>query len=105
MTKSWETTYADFRNEVLAPFEFGDEENFAAFADRLEIGGFVDRAIDRDGGFFFEMLAEPRIEAGHGLDDPAQIFRLDLEFAHAAGIAAAEPGGEHDPRGHQLVLD
>jgi hypothetical protein len=36
--------------------KFGDEEDFAAFADRLEIGGLVDGTVDRDGSFFFEML-------------------------------------------------
>jgi hypothetical protein len=35
-------------------FKFGNKEDFAAFADRLEIGGLV----DRDGGFFFAVLAE-----------------------------------------------
>jgi hypothetical protein len=42
---------------ALPSFELGDEEDFAAFADRLEIGGLVERAVDSDGGFFFEMLA------------------------------------------------
>jgi hypothetical protein len=50
--------------------------------------------------FFFEMLAEARVEAVHFLDDAAQVLRLDGEFAHAAGVAAAEPAGEHNPRGH-----
>ena len=42
-----------------AAFEFRDEENLTARADRLEIGGFVDLAVDGDGGFFFEMVARP----------------------------------------------
>ena len=57
----------------------------------------MDRAVDRDGGFFFEMLAEAGVEAVHFLDDAAQVLRLDREFAHAAGVAAAEPGGEDEP--------
>src|SRR5215469_982089 len=78
----------------LSPFEFGDEEDFTAFADRLEIGGLVDRAVDRDGGFFFEVFAETGVEAVHLLDDAAQVLRLDGEFAHPAGVAAAEARGE-----------
>jgi hypothetical protein len=66
----------------------------------LEIGGFVDGAVDRDGGFFFEVLAEAGVEPVHFLDDAAQVPGLDREFAHAAGVAAAEPGGEQNPRGH-----
>src|SRR6202022_171622 len=88
----------------LTPLEFGDEEDFAAVADRLEIGGLVDRAVDRDGGFFFEVLAETGVEAVHFLDDAAQVPRFDGEFAHAAGVAAAEPRGEDDPRGHVQFL-
>ena len=41
-----------------AAFEFGNEENLAAGLDRLEIGGFVDLAVDRDGGLFFEVVAQ-----------------------------------------------
>ena len=40
-----------FSDQGLPAFEFGDEEDLAAFADRLEIGGLVDRAVDCDGGF------------------------------------------------------
>ena len=53
---------------VLSAFEFGDEEDFAAFADRLEIGDFMDCAVDGDGGLFFEMLAEAGVGAVHFLD-------------------------------------
>ena len=42
----------------LTPFELGDEEDLAAGADRLKIGGLVDLAVDRDGGFLFEVVAE-----------------------------------------------
>ena len=42
---------------TLSPLEFGDEEDLAAFADRLEIGGLMQRAVDGDGGFLFEMVA------------------------------------------------
>jgi len=87
--------------ERSPPFEFGDEEDFAAFADRLEIGGLVDGAVDGDGGFFFEALAEAGVEAVHCFDDAAQVLGLDREFAHAAGVAAAEPGCELNPRGHR----
>jgi hypothetical protein len=34
----------------------------------------VDGAVDRDGGFFDEMLAEAGVEAVHFLDDAAQVF-------------------------------
>src|SRR5712692_2080970 len=88
----------------LSAFKLGDEEDLAAFADRLEIGGLVDRAIDGDGGFLHEMIAEARVEAVHLLDDAAQVPGLDREFAHAAGVAAAEPGREQNPRGHRLSL-
>ena len=47
---------------ALSPFEFGDGEHLAARADRLEIGGFVEGAVDRDGGFHLEMVAEARVE-------------------------------------------
>jgi len=80
--------------------KLGDEEDFAAFADRLEIGGLVERAVDRYSGFFDEVFAEAGVEAVHFLDDAAQILGLDREFAHAAGVAAAEPAGEDNPRGH-----
>jgi hypothetical protein len=42
---------------ALSPFELGDEEDLAAGADRLEIGGLVDLTVDGDGGFFFEVVA------------------------------------------------
>ena len=45
---------------ALTAFEFWDEEDFGAGADRLEIGGLVDLAVDGDGGFLFEVVAEPR---------------------------------------------
>src|ERR1700737_450785 len=67
----------------LTPLEFGDEEDFAAVADRLEIGGLVDRAVDRDGGFFDEVLAEAGVEAVHFLCDAAQVPGRDREFAPA----------------------
>jgi hypothetical protein len=31
-------------------------------ADRLEIGGLVDLTVDRDGGFFFEVMAEAGVK-------------------------------------------
>src|SRR5579863_718857 len=63
-----------------AAFELGDEENLAARPHRLEIGGLVmDRAVDRDGGFFDEMLAEPGIEPVERLQDVAHRLRLDVE--------------------------
>jgi hypothetical protein len=46
------------------------------------------------------MLADAGVEPVHRLDDAAQISGLDGEFAHAAGVAAAEAGGEDNPRGH-----
>jgi hypothetical protein len=55
----------------------GDEEDFAAGADRLEIGGFVDLAVDRDGGFFFEMVAEAGLAFIHFSNDAAQVFDTD----------------------------
>ena len=36
---------------TLSPFEFGDEEDFAAVADWLVIGCFVDLAVDGDVGY------------------------------------------------------
>jgi hypothetical protein len=54
----------------------------------------VDLAVDGDGGFLFEVMAEPRIEFVHFLDDAAQVPGLDSELAHAAGVAPAEAGGE-----------
>jgi len=36
-------------------FELRDEENLVARANWLEIDGLVDLAVDRDGGFFFEV--------------------------------------------------
>jgi hypothetical protein len=42
---------------ALSPFELGDQEELGARADRLEIGGFVDLAVDGDGGFLFEVVA------------------------------------------------
>jgi len=39
-----------FSDQGLPAFEFGDEEDFAALADRLEIGGLVEGAVDRDRG-------------------------------------------------------
>jgi hypothetical protein len=39
-----------------------NEEHLAARANRLEIGGLVDGAVDRDGGFLFEVVAETRVE-------------------------------------------
>jgi hypothetical protein len=89
-----------YRRGTLPSLEFGDEEDFATFADRLEVGGLVDCAVDRDGGFFDEMLAEAGVEAVHFLDDAAQVLGLDRELALAAGVAAAEPAGERNPRGH-----
>jgi len=54
----------------------------------------VDLAVDRDGGLFFEVVAEPRVELVHLADHAAQVFGLDLKLAHAAGIAPAEAGGD-----------
>ena len=51
-----------------AAFEFGDEEDFTTGTDRLEIGGLVDLAVDRDGGLFFEVVTEPRVELVHLAD-------------------------------------
>src|SRR5215469_17146740 len=84
----------------LSAFEFGDEEDFATLADRLEIGGLVEGAVDRDGGFLFQMLTEAGVEAVHLPDNATQVLGLDLEFAHTAGVAATEPGCEHNPRSH-----
>ena len=85
----------------LPPFELGDEEDLAARADRLEIGGLVDLAVDCDGGFFLEVVAEAGIEPVHFLDNTAQVFGLDRKFAHAAGVPPAEAGGEDHPRSHR----
>jgi addiction module RelE/StbE family toxin len=84
------------------PFELWDEEDLAARADRLEIGGLVDRAVDCDDGFFFAVVAQAGVELVHRLDDAAQVPGLDLKFAHPAGVAAAEPCGEDDPGSHYL---
>src|SRR6267142_5489831 len=95
---------ADRQYEESATFEFGDEEDLATRADRLEIGGLVEGAVDRDGGFFFEVMAQARVELVHRLDDAAQVSGFDLKFAHAAGVAAAEAGGEDYARGHVQLL-
>src|SRR5208283_4750890 len=88
----------------LSPFELGDEKDLAARADRLEIGGLVDGTIDRDGGFFDEMLAQTGVEFVHRFDDAAQVFGLDRKFAHAASVPPAEAGGEDDARSHRSSL-
>jgi hypothetical protein len=85
----------------LAALELRDKEDLAAFADWLEEGGLVDLTVDRDGRFFDEVLAETGVEAVHFPDDATQVFGFDREFPHAAGIAAAEPGREQNPRGHR----
>ena len=94
---------ADRQYEESATFEFGDEEDLATRADRLEIGGLVEGAVDRDGGFFFEVMAQARVELVHRLDDAAQVSGFDLKFAHAAGVAPAEAGGEDYACGHRLA--
>ena len=43
---------------LLSPFKLGDEEDRAAGADQLEMGGLVYLAVDRDGGLFFEVVAQ-----------------------------------------------
>jgi hypothetical protein len=43
-------------------FEFGDEDDLGVGADRPEIFGFVDLAVDGDGGFFFEVVPEARLK-------------------------------------------
>jgi hypothetical protein len=43
---------------LSADFELGDEKDLAAGADRLEIGGLVDLAVNRDGGFLLELVAD-----------------------------------------------
>src|SRR5262245_43712389 len=83
----------------LSALDLRDEEDFAALAERLQIADLVDLAVDGDGGLFFEMRAEARIELVERLDDAAQVSRRDLEFAHAAGVAAAEPARQGHPRG------
>src|SRR5215813_13673309 len=87
---------------ALSPFQLGDEEDLGAWAERLEIGGLVESAIDRDGGFFFEMVSQARVELVHRFDDPPQVLGLDRELAHPAGVAAAKAGGEDDACGHRL---
>src|SRR5690348_9433065 len=82
-----------------AAFELGDEEDFAALADRLVIGDVVDFAVDRDGGFLLQMLAEPGVAAIHLLDHVAQGLGFDLEFPRAAGVPAAETARQNDARG------
>jgi hypothetical protein len=37
------------------------------------------------------------------LDDAAQVFGLDREFAHAVGVPPAEAGRESNPRGIVLA--
>jgi hypothetical protein len=68
---------------VLSAFELGDKEDLAARADRLEMGGLVDRAIHRDGGFFDEVLAQTGVEPVHRLDDTAQVPSLHSEPARS----------------------
>jgi len=58
--------------------------------------------IDRDGGFFDEMLTQGGVEFVHRLDDAAQVFGLDRKFAHT--VEAAESRGEDHPRGHRSSL-
>src|SRR5438132_4074921 len=86
---------------LLAPLQLRDEEDLATRPDRLVIADLVDLAVDRDRGLLDQMLAEPRIELVHRLDDAAQVLGLDLELAHTAGVAPAETGSERDPRRHQ----
>src|SRR5215472_1139333 len=89
----------DDQLERLAAFELWDEEHFAPRADALEIArSVVNLAIDCDGGFFFEVLAEPGIERVERLDDVTQAFGLDVELALAAGIAAAESARQDNLR-------
>ena len=64
----------------------------------------MEGAVDRDGGLFFEVVAQSGVELVHRLDDAAQISGLDLKFAYSAGVAAAEPGGEDDARSHYSSL-
>src|SRR5579862_2564925 len=73
-----------------AAFELGDEEDFAALTDRLVVSDLVDLAVDRDGGFFLQVLAEAGIAPIHFLNHVAQDLCLDLELPHAAGVAPAE---------------
>jgi hypothetical protein len=72
-----------FPRRTFTPLELRNEKDLAALGDRLEIGSLVDRAVDRDGGFFFQVQAQAGVEAVHFLDDAAQVPGLDREFAHA----------------------
>ena len=62
----------------------------------------MEGTVDRDGGFFFEVVAETRVELVHRLDDAAQVLGLDLKFTHPTGVTAAEPGGKDDARGRSF---
>src|SRR5213078_2276000 len=83
----------------LAAFELRDEEDLAALPDLVEIGRLVvDLAVDRDRRFFFEVLAEPRMELVERLDHVAHRRRLDVEFLLAVGVATGEPARQDDVR-------
>ena len=76
----------------LAPFDLRDEENFAAWAQRLQIANLMDFTIvNRDGGFLFETDAQTGVELIKRFDVTAQVSRLNRKFACAVGRAAAEP--------------
>jgi hypothetical protein len=64
----------------------------------------VDLAVDRDGGFLLEVVAEAGLEFIHFSNGVAQVFGIDSEFAHSTGVAPAEAGGEDNPRGHCFLL-
>src|SRR5438105_4324248 len=72
-----------------AAFELGDEEDFRAGLERLEVADLVDLAVDGDGGLLLEVLAQAGIEPVHFLDDAAQRLRRDGELPHPAGVAPA----------------
>ena len=84
-----------------SPFELGDEEDLAAGTDRLEIAGLVEGAVDGNGGFFFEMMAQAGI-VGDYKGSQAREATLTLEKLEAGftitkihlDVAAKIPGGD-----------
>src|SRR5579864_3139935 len=74
-----------------AALQLRNEEDFAARPQDLEIGRLVvDRAVDRDRRFLFQVLAEAGKAAIELLQHVAHCFGFDVEFALAAGVAPAE---------------
>jgi hypothetical protein len=60
-------------------------------SDRLGIGGFVDGAVDREGGFFFEVFVRAGVEPVQFLDYATEVPQTStVNFAHPAGVPSVE---------------